>query len=103
MNTLFVFRSRIAKVCPAFAHAMAHSLWYSRLAPLITQQAGSMTSPMMEPGPVFVADDAALDPGDAAFAAFVAAFSCATAVATSATRIRSVPAMPALDILIPFP
>src|SRR5437867_8850726 len=85
----------------------------------MTQQAGSMTSPMMEPGPDFgVADfgaadvalaagaacfaaDVALAAGAAGFAADGAAFSCAIAAATTTSETRSVPAMPALDIFIP--
>src|SRR5690349_16364511 len=48
MYTLFVFRSRIARVWPAFAHASAQSRCASPFAPLITQQAGSITSPTID-------------------------------------------------------
>src|SRR5258706_1276405 len=67
----------------------------------MTQQAGSMTSPMMEPGPDFGAADVALAAGAAGFVSDGAAFSCAIAAATTTSETRSVPAMPALDIFIP--
>jgi hypothetical protein len=62
---LFVFFSRMARVCPALAQAIMHSLCASPLAPFITQQDGSITSPAIvltpslpDAGAPFVEEDA---------------------------------------------
>src|SRR6267378_251605 len=56
------------RTCPAFAHAIAHSLCEGPLAPFTIQHAGSTTSPTIERAPTFA-------PG--ATASFFAAFAVA--------------------------
>src|SRR5512146_416759 len=62
----------MASVCPALAHEAAHSAWPFPLTPLMIQQAGSITSPTIERGPVAAAfigaDPFALAPAASPFA-----------------------------------
>src|SRR2546426_2883792 len=47
------------RTCPAFAHAIAHSLCEGPLAPFTIQHAGSTTSPTIERAPTFAPGAAA--------------------------------------------